>query len=75
MCVRMMGIMRTSLRLVDEKTARIIGSGSRTGKGFAGGLPSSFCYLADVVAYFQRGDGLALPLAKGGQDVVFQVVS
>ena len=42
------------------------------GEGFAGGLPSSFCYLADVIAYFQRGDGLALPLAKGGQDVVFQ---
>ena len=42
------------------------------GEGFAGGLPPGFGDLADVIAHFQRGQGFALPLPKGGQDVVFQ---
>lgn len=42
------------------------------GEGFAGSLPPGFANQPDVIAYFQRGDGLALPLPKGGQDVIFQ---
>lgn len=42
------------------------------GEGFAGSLPPGFANQPDVIAYFQRGDGLALPLPKDGQDVIFQ---